>query len=246
MRRAFDYYTEAGDVDRAVAVAGNPLFHSGTEGAEASQVGARALSLVPPDSHAAGRLFCNYGLSSYHERADYQGAKEAFDRAIAIARHVGDTALEARTLGCASHVDTDELRWEESLEKAMQAIELAPEDNAYLAEFMGQRTAFEALRAMGDFERARVYADAMLASAEKLRITERLSQALSVIAVAVYQNGDWEAARSLNHRDLEVGPQRVLALAGQTRLEFQVGDFSQGEAYLERLVQVMRQTAPGP
>ena len=115
--------------------------HSGVEGAAASQVGARALQLVPPDSHAAGRLFCNYGLSSYHETADYQGAKEVFDRAIAIARHEGDTDLEARTLGYASHVDTDELRWKESLEKALQAIELSSQGHVPVDEITGLHSA---------------------------------------------------------------------------------------------------------
>ena len=99
---------------------------------------------------------------------------------------------------------------------------------------------------MGDFERGRAYADAMLTSAERLRITERLSQALSATAVAAYQNGDWAAARSLSDRNLEVGPRSALALVCQTRLEFQVGNFTQGEVHLERLVQAMRQNAPGP
>ena len=71
MLRAFDYYAEAGDVDLAVAVAGDPLLSEGVEGSGATQAVARALSLVPPDSHAAGRLLCNYGLGSYHRTADY-------------------------------------------------------------------------------------------------------------------------------------------------------------------------------
>ncbi len=246
MRRAFDYYAEAGDVDRAVAVAEDPFFHAGAEGAGASHVLARALRLVPPDSHAAGRLLCNYGRTSYHETADYPAAEEAFDRAIVIARHEGDTALEALALGNASHVDTDELLWKDSLEKALQAIELAAQGNPPQAEIMGQHSAFEALRAMGDFGRARVYADAMLASAERLRISHRLSQALSVIAVAAYQNGDWEAARSFSDHSIEILPQSVQNLACRTRLEYQVGNFSQGESYVERLVQVMTRAAPGP
>ena len=54
--RAFDYYVEAGDVARAVAVAEChlPNFSGLLEGA-AERV-ASALNLVPPDSHEAGRL----------------------------------------------------------------------------------------------------------------------------------------------------------------------------------------------
>ena len=137
MRRAFDYYAEAGDVDQAVEVVEDPLFIGGTEGGRETQVGARALQLVPQDSHAAGRLLCNYGYIIYHETAEYERAKEAFDRAIAIARHEGDTALEARALGNAAHVDTDELRWEEGLEKALQAIERAAQANEPFRRILG-------------------------------------------------------------------------------------------------------------
>ena len=246
MRRAFDYYAEAGDVDQAVEVVEDPLFIGGTEGGRETQVGARALQLVPQDSHAAGRLLCNYGYIIYHETAEYERAKEAFDRAIAIARHEGDTALEARALGNAAHVDTDELRWEEGLEKALQAIERAAQANEPFAEFLGQRTAYEALRAVGDFGRARIHADAGLALAERPGMTGRLDRALYFTVVVAHQGGDWRAARTYSDRALEVGPQNMLALGCRTRLEYEVGDFSQGEAYLERLVQAMRRAAPGP
>ena len=245
MQRAFDYYAEAGDVDRAVAVAEDPLLYAGVGGAGASQVGARALSMVPPDSYAAGRLLCNYGLTSYHETADYQEAREAFARAIAIARHEGDTAMEARTLGNASHVDADELRWEESLEKAMEAIHLASQANDPAAEFMGQRTAFEALRAMGDFEGAGIHAEAALALAESLGQPEQLGRAFYNTIVSAQQAGDWLAARTISDRGLEVAPQNAFLLACRIRLEYEDGDFNLGEAYLDRLVQAMGRVTPG-
>ena len=51
-------------------------------------------------------------------------AQQAFDRALAIARREGDTALEVRKLVDASRVDGFHLRWQESLEKSLAAIEL--------------------------------------------------------------------------------------------------------------------------
>ena len=231
-------------MDRAVEVGEDPLFIGGTEGSGETQVGARALQLVPPDSHAAGRLLCNYGYIIYHETAEYQGATEAFDRAVVIARHEGNTALEAGALANASHVDTDELRWEEGLEKAMQVIDRAAQANEPFAEFMGQRTAYEALRAMGDFGRSRIHAVAGLALAERPGMTGRLGRILYFTVVVAHQGGDWRAARTQSDRGLEVGPQN--ALACRTRLEYELGDFSRGEAYPERLVEAMRRAAPGP
>jgi predicted ATPase len=119
LTRAFDFYFESGDVDRAVAIAENPLFAG--FGSGASQVGTRALSLVQPDSHAAGRLLSHYGITIYHDTANYEGARDAFARAGAIARREGDTALEAEALGNGAHVDADECHWEEALEIASKA-----------------------------------------------------------------------------------------------------------------------------
>ena len=97
LRRAFDHYAETGDVDRAVAVAEHSL--PGTAPgllAEAVEMTGRALELVPPDSHEAGQLLCRHGLSLGREAGDYDGAQEAFDRALSIARREGDAAMEMR------------------------------------------------------------------------------------------------------------------------------------------------------
>ena len=77
---------------------------------------------MPKDCISAGQLLCHYAFDIYHETADYTGAVESFDRAIAIARLEGNTALEAQTLSMASHVESDVIHWEESLEKQPQAI----------------------------------------------------------------------------------------------------------------------------
>ena len=113
MRRAFDFYFQSGDVERAVAIANTPLF-IGFEGSRASEVGVMALSLVPPDSYEAGRLLCHFGITIYHETVDYEGAKEAFARAGVIARREADIALEAQILSNSAHVDADEYHREEA------------------------------------------------------------------------------------------------------------------------------------
>ena len=56
LSRAFDYYVESDDVPNALAVAECPLpIWTGSLAGMARLVG-RALGLVPPDSHEAGRL----------------------------------------------------------------------------------------------------------------------------------------------------------------------------------------------
>ena len=132
------------------------------------QVRARALSLVPEDSIVAGRLLCHYAFDIYHETADYARAVESFDRAIAIARREGDTALEALTLSMAAHVESDVMHWEESLEKSLQAISLLTIGENSEADSWARLSAFESLRAMGDFDGARRHAEATLLSVERV------------------------------------------------------------------------------
>jgi predicted ATPase len=245
LRRAFDFYAEAGDLVRAVAVAEDPLFH-GFEGAGASEIGARALSLVAPDSHEAGRLLCHYGMTHYHETADYLGAKEAFARAIAIAQREGDTALEALALANASHVDGDEHRWDESLENSLRAIQLARQSDNTRAEDLGRRSAGEGLMARGDFEGALLHAEAGLANAARLRQESPLCQALWANMAVAYHRGDWRSARAFTDRGLAVSSRNIHLLRGRAQLEYEVGDFDEGEAFLERLVEVTHRSPPGP
>ena len=71
---------------------------AGVGASGAAQLLARALTLVPSDSHDAGRLLSRYGTVLGLVEGDYEEAQEAFGRALAIAQHVGDVALEMWTL----------------------------------------------------------------------------------------------------------------------------------------------------
>ena len=121
-----------------------------------------------------------------------------------------------------------------------------PQVDDTLAGLMGRRSAGEALRAIGDFEGTRVHVEAALASAERLRIPQRVGVALAEAMFGAYRGADWQAARSLCDRGLAVSPLNPLLLGCRAWLEYEVGDFSQGEAYLERLLEAMRQAPPGP
>jgi predicted ATPase len=58
LSRALDFYVETGDVSGAVAVAEYPDYGTGARRIGVDHLIARALALVPPDSHEAGRLIC--------------------------------------------------------------------------------------------------------------------------------------------------------------------------------------------
>ena len=68
------------------------------------------LALVPPDSLHAGRLLSTYSLILYKETGDYEGARNAFHRALAIAQREQDPALEMRILAGAAEAAWFHLR----------------------------------------------------------------------------------------------------------------------------------------
>ena len=58
--------------------------------------------------------------------------------------------------------------------------------------------------------------------------------------------GQWSVAREFSNRALSTSPLDARVLYYRIMLEHQVGDFNQGEVYLERLQEVMAMTTPGP
>ena len=176
LSRAFDYYVDAGDVDRAVAVADQPL-PPVTGLAGATQLISRALALVPPDSPEAGRLQSQYGVVMGIQEGDYEGAQEALGRALAIAQGVGDVTLEMRTLIDSLGVNWYHFRFEECVQKSRSAIELAIQLDDLSAEVVARICAWCAQYPIGEVEGARIQAPALLAAAERLRaVAESLVQ----------------------------------------------------------------------
>ncbi len=125
LRRAFDYYAKAGEVDRAVAVAQHPLPMAWGMLAGVAQLVHRTLELVQRGSHDEGRLLSQYSRAVYYEENDFEAAQDAYTRALAIAQRENDRDLELRTLGNAAGVDTFHGHFQESLEKSSRGLELA-------------------------------------------------------------------------------------------------------------------------
>ena len=96
LSRAFEYYAEAGNVALAVSAAEFPIAPPGARIPGVAQIMARALTLVPADSHEAGRLLSRYGGILGAAEFDYEGAQQALVQAIAIAKREGDLRCHRR------------------------------------------------------------------------------------------------------------------------------------------------------
>jgi tetratricopeptide (TPR) repeat protein len=246
LQRAFDYYAAAGDVAGALAVAQYPIVAIGTGRTGVAGFIPRALKLVPPDSLAAGRLRCSYGAELGLVEGDYEGAQAAFAQALAIARREGDLALEVRTMAAAADVDYYHLRFQESLEKARRAIALADRLGDQQAALSAHLDAARILTYTKEAGGAPQHAAAALELAERLRGRYQLALSFWANARLLRQQGDWQGAREFSDRGLAVAPQDGNLLGDRVLLEYELGDFGQGEAYLERFLATIPPAAARP
>jgi serine/threonine protein kinase/tetratricopeptide (TPR) repeat protein len=244
--RALDYYAEVGAVEEAVAVAEYPLYPLIGQSTGNARLIQRALSIAPPESQVAGHLLSRYGRVMAIEEGDYDSAKEAFDQALSIAQGKGDTALEMRTLADAGNVDMIDGRFLEGIEKTMRAIELSGHVDDPYANVLARYTAGLTYLALGDLARMGRQASAALSQAERLRDRFWLTMALRINEDVAHFTGDWQTAREFSDRGLALSPREARSLFTRAVIEYQVGDFTQGETYLQRLVEVMYQTPLGP
>ena len=241
--RAFDYYVQEGDVLRAIKTAEYPLFFvPGVS--KATRFTAQALKLVPPDSLEAGRLLSRYGLLLNLETADYVGARQALSKALAIARWERDVPLEIRILANAADVHWYHLNWPEVLVNSRQAIELA-RDMGESREVWPFCLAANVLWMTGRPGEASQYADDMLKEARRLRNRGFLANALLQNAVVNHIRGNWQVARDFYDCGLEAAPDFYLILGFRAQLEYDVGNFVEGKAYLDQVFEVAHATPPG-
>ncbi|MCH8108013.1 MAG: protein kinase [Chloroflexi bacterium] len=245
LRRAFEYYAEAGNVALAVAAAEFPIAPPAYVIPGVTELVARALSLVPADSHEAGRLLSRYGVTLGVAEGDYEGAQQALGRAIAIARREGDVPLEVQTLTYASAVSGQHLNWQESVDNGLRAIELATGDeNPHSLYFSRFWTAASLLR-MGDLDAARPHAMVLRDLAENRSVPRVLAGFcfLQITHLSCLE-GDWRAGRESSDRGLEVSPLNFMLLVSRVLLEHETGESAQGEVYLERLLEAMGRARP--
>jgi DNA-binding CsgD family transcriptional regulator len=243
--RAFEAFKQAGDADRAIAVAEYPLPTSAGILTGAGELLSRALALVPPDSLAAGRLLVRNGWDLGRRKGDYHSAQQAFNHALAIAMRQGDINLEMDALAAAAEVDLFHLYCQESLTKNLRALELARQADDLRVLVQAHQRATLAMTIIGDLEGARLHAAAALAPAEKLRDGFWLDSAHWGMQFVYRLEGNWPAAREIGEASPTASTD-LRSLADRVLIEYELGDFSLGEACLEQLLEDHRGIRPAP
>jgi DNA-binding CsgD family transcriptional regulator len=245
MGRAFEIYAEVNDAAGAVDVAEYAMQQiPGQRGGV--DIVDRALKLVAPDSHEAGRLWSRSVLVKGMGEGDYEGATQASANALAIAQSSGDSALEMRTLAHSSTVDYWHLHHQGTVTKGLRAIELARQAGDQLSEVSARFWVGIALLNTGNSREAQRQAAVMLATAESLRAQYWLATALWLNEFVSRYKGNWEAAREFNLRGLSVSPPDTRLLGTRMLLEYETGNMVEGNEYLDGLVETLRLVTSGP
>ncbi|MFB3092508.1 MAG: hypothetical protein ACE1ZD_04840, partial [Dehalococcoidia bacterium] len=135
---------------------------------------------------------------------------------------------------------------QESLEKSLLGLELARRVDNPRAVLVLQFWTIANQLATGDLQGAKPHLADMRDLAERLRDRSWLAGAFYLSARASIYEGDWEAARHFSNQGLAVLSMDCRCLAAHMQLEFELGEFDQSDAYLERLLDAMRRTPPGP
>ena len=239
LRRAFEYYVENGVVARAVDIAALRLRISLGD----VDVIERALGLVPEDSHEASRLLVQLGFH-VGQTGEYERAKEAFDRAIAIAERENDSTLKMRAFSYAATVAFYNGNSQESVDFGLHAIELAQQANDLDAEALAHVYVAFGYIHLGDSTRSQRYAGSGVEAAERSRHRQSLGNALLSHAILAAARGDWNEARDSSVRGLELAQQRLGHLCVRVLHEYQVGNPDEAGALLTTLVNILESGRP--
>ncbi len=239
--RAFSYYSESGDVDSAVAVVNYPGYEVARQPGMRELI-AGALKLVPPNSHQAGRLLTRYAISLNEVGGNEAQIQQYIEDALVIARREGDKALELRTLAFAGAYFSNHLKYDESLQKCQQAIDLASQVDDPRTEVQVRYHVLTAQLTSGDLEGAKRQIGPMLSAAERLRDPFWLSSALWKAEIVSRLEGDWDTARQHANRGLAAAPEYPNLLADCVLLECESGQFLETETYLGRLRSSIRRS----
>ena len=230
--RAFNYFVDTGDSDRAVSVALADI-----RAANVREMIERALTLVPPDSHDAGKLQARQILAN---RADYERAQGAFHHAFSIARQHQDQRLEMQALVASACVDFHHGHNEQSLERNLRAIELSHLVDMPYEEAHAHYDLSHVLYAKGDSDQATRHAETMVASAERTRIRIWRRRAMEANEALGSAKGDWQTAREFAEQGLIISPLVDTLIGARALLEYQLGETEAGDTYLNILFQNFR------
>ncbi len=246
LRRAFDYFAKSGDVANAVAVAEQNLPPMTGQRTEMPEIVSRALDLVSPDSHDSARLWSCYGRWVGIEQNNYKDSNEAFDRALILARRLGDVDLAMKTYASASQVEAFHLHLKDCLANSLRSAELAETVDNPVAEVVATWFVAFSMVTLGDTAQVDAALDTNLESAERLREHYWLGIAYWGYASLSLLRGDWGKCLEYSDLGLAVATDLHSYLVPKSIMQYQLGEIESGDETLNAMMDFSSHSRPGP
>ena len=240
LARAFDYYAEAGDRERAVDIATFPDAEARARGLTdaALPVYERALEMAEPDSVEVGLILCN---GAVFIASDYEGSTNAFEGALKIARATGDEHLEMRALFQLAEIEALHLNSCGCLERSTKAAELARRLDDPRAEALAQiYVALGYLGCNSDIASALEAAQASLDAARRTKDRHRLPSPLFLNGLISRLAGNLDEALDFHDQSLEIAPRDLFALWFAAMAALVAGKYGKADTYIEALAELYR------
>ena len=124
--------------------------------------------------------------------------------------------------------------------KGNRAIEIARAAGDRSFEVSARFWVGYALLGQGEIGGAQFHASAGLAAAESLRNPYWQRAVLWLNELGSIYKGDWQSAKVFNDRGLSGSPSDTRLLASRSLMEYETGDATGGQSYLERLLEALR------
>ncbi|MCH7969539.1 MAG: AAA family ATPase [Chloroflexi bacterium] len=235
-QRSFRYYISAGLIDLALEVA-QIRFIDNTGMSQAIDVYEAAIELVEPDSRIEANILGRLSRSVGTTRGDFTRAKGLLDRAIDIARALGDLTLEMQLCGDGIHIAQFNGEFAASRGYCDRVVELAEVTSDPLSESSAYVHLGIYRFASGDSERGFDYLRRSMQRANDSHVSERISSSHKVLASAFIRACDWESAAQHIESALGHYPTDARVLGLKVTLAAMTGDSGGFEAALGEFMQ---------
>ena len=235
-RQSFRYYISAGLIDLALEVA-QIRFIDNTGMSQAIDVYEAAIELVEPDSRIEANILGRLARSVGTTRGDFTMAKGLLDRAIDIARALGDLTLEMQLCGDGIHIAQFNGKFAASRGYCDRVVELAEATSDPLSESSAYLHLGLYQLASGDSERGFDYLRRSMQRANDSHVSERISSSHKVLASAFIRACDWKSAAQHIESALGHYPTDARVLGLKVTLAAMTGDSGGFEAALAEFMQ---------
>jgi class 3 adenylate cyclase/DNA-binding CsgD family transcriptional regulator len=236
LRRACDLSLARGDVEAATAIALLPFYPLWGEPSGQQDLLRRVLAAVPEGSEQSARLLSRFGRLVAIEDGDPDAAGAVLGRAVAIVDRCDDAALRLRVLADVANAHLADCAWPQLRAYVGRAVDLAGIVDDPLAELDARYSGLQLAFAVGDLPLLEHFGGPMLPLAERLRDRFWIAAAHRAQVYGAWLRGDLASARAESDASLAAAPEETRDLAIRAQLEYEVGDFDQGERYLAKLL----------